>query len=110
MTTAGDLHRVVEVELAALDTLATAIRSFRDALAAVLASFDASPAKLEAKELLSVSEVSRKYKVSRRTVLEARRKGHLRGMKPGGSSLILFDVAAVEEWMQGRSARLRVAR
>jgi excisionase family DNA binding protein len=108
--TSFDFRKSIEAALAALDSFDAAIRCFREALTALLASIETTASKIDTQELLSVSEVARKFHVSRRTVLEARRKGHLRGMKPGGSSLILFELAVVEEWVQGRSGRLRVVR
>jgi hypothetical protein len=106
----ADFRRAAEAGLAALDAFDAATRSLREALTSLLSSFEAPSAKLEIKELLSVTDIVTKYRVSRRTVLDARRKGHLRGIKPAGSSVLLFDVSAVEEWFAGRSMKLRVVR
>jgi len=103
--TADAFRRALEAALIALDSFEAATHALRDALQELLRSPTTS-----AKELISVTDVVHRYPVSRRTVLEARRKGHLKGTRPGGSTAILFDPADVEAWIQGRSNRLRVVR
>jgi excisionase family DNA binding protein len=103
---ADAMRRAIETGLAALDSFEAAIHGLRQALNELLLA----PTTTSAKELVSVTDIVRRFPVSRRTVLEARRKGHLRGTRPGGSTVILFDPADVQAWIEGRSSRLRVVR
>lgn len=104
-----EFRRAVDAANKALDAFDGATDALRQALASIRAWTETKQGPPDSETLL-VADVVRKYRVSKRVVLEARRKGHLRARRPLGTNVLLFDPVDVESWVEGRGQKVRVAR
>lgn len=107
MTPDAQIRHAAQAALQALSATENATRAAIETLTALLAALsEASPIP---DDWVDLDSVVQRYPVTRRAVLDARRKGNLRASKPPGSRSILMKLADVEAWINGKKPTPRTA-